>query len=546
MQKRTSVISNAFKMYSLIRKKYKNTAILESLGEPDSNTNKFTIIGVLADQSLSSDNNKTTLTDLKSGTQSSVDWLNILDGWCGNLGNGDSPYELGAIGYIGYEAGQRFESFKSNALKQSAVPIIYMVHYKLMYVFDHYTKKGTWIWHSKDDSECTSIIEFFESCEFYEGSEDDNTFIALGDVEKDFTKKDYLKSINRCIQYIKDGDILQANITMRFSGKYIGSPFGLYCDLREVTPNPYFAYMDFPNPIISTSPEGFLAINKGIITSRPIKGTVRCSIDGIDQGDNLINSVKDKAENTMIADLIRNDIGRVCKIGSVNVPVLCGLKRFNNLYHLETVVQGEIENETLLSDVLRWNFPGGSITGAPKVHSMEIIDELEFTERGPYSGIIGFFGNNGYINTCIGIRIVYFTSDTYMLHAGGGIVAKSDPENEYEEMILKAEKIISVIQDHNILKMLRAKIDLINMRMLRDISERIKCVNEIGLLKAKYGIPEKQENRIEEIIQQAIAQNKKENLCLPEEVIRHFFEYIIDISMEIERRIKEDEMGDDT
>lgn len=535
-----STISDTFKIYSIVRTEYRETAFLESLGEYDEDTGRYALIGVLADQILVSTRWETLLTDLKTGLVTNVNWLDTVDQWCGVIGKGNSPDELGAIGYIGYENHMYFESIKTKQKKPCKVPDVYLVKYRLMFVFDHISHKGLWIWNPKFDNECRKAVEHLELLYKNEGVLDAGEFTVFGDVEKDFTKEQYIDAVKRCIQYIKKGDILQANITMRFLGKYKGSPFKLYCDLREYTPNPYFAYMDFKKPVISTSPEGFIKISGGRVFSRPIKGTVRYTINNTDQGETLKNSEKNRSENIMITDLIRNDIGRICKIGSVDVPVLCGLRHFNQLYHLETIVTGEVEEGINLSNVLRWNFPGGSVTGAPKIRAMEIIDELEYTERGPYCGAIGFFGNNGYINTCVGIRIIYFTDNEYMLHAGGGIVVGSDYENEYDEMLLKAENIISIIQSHNVLNATREQIDEINKRMIRDLSERMECIKNIGVLKSTYGIPEMQTDRVEQMLQQAIKQNEVEKLGLTEEVLRNFLEFLVDTAMKLEKTIKSD------
>jgi para-aminobenzoate synthetase component 1 len=220
----------------------------------------------------------------------------------------------------------------------------------------------------------------------------------------------------------------------------------LYEQLRATTPNPFFALLDFPLPVISTSPERFFSVRGDRITASPIKGTCPCEIDSIDQRHWLEQSAKDRAENIMITDLMRNDIGRVSTKDSVQVDALCAVKRFNNVYHLESTVSGTLRPSVQLSDILRALFPCGSVTGAPKIHAMDIIEELETSRRGPYTGALGFFGSSGWIDTSVAIRIAYFASGRVYVHAGGGIVADSQPELEYKELMAKLSGISTCLE----------------------------------------------------------------------------------------------------
>lgn len=527
------------KLYGLVMKKYRYTSMLESLGDVDAYKSRYSVIGILADELLYEKEQKKYLYSVAEDVKTEVSWLDVLDTWCEIPKKGEQPFCTGAIGYIGYDNNRDFEMMLQGMEKDHTVPELFLVHYSLIYVYDRLQQKANWIVGQGVDYEnvIKEVSQEYEKREFSVAE-----FQSLGDICCDFTKDEYLDIVNKCISYIKRGDLLQANITMRFHGNYTGNPFAVYLKLRESTPNPFFAYMDFDAPIISTSPESFLCISGGDITSSPIKGTIRCNIGGIDQIEELKMSEKDFSENVMITDLIRNDIGRVSKIGTVQVPDLCKIKRFNQLYHFETIVTGKMEESVKLSEVFRWNFPGGSITGAPKVKAMEVIEELELKSRSVYCGITGFFGDNGYLNTSIGIRTLYFQQGTFWLHGGGAIVVDSDAKKEYDEMLLKVEKLIETMNTFHVLKQDREEIEKITLEMLSLLAERITRVRNVGKLKKKYHIPIYQESRITELIDRAKEKNRLEQLGLEDGMIEAFLHVLIDIAMKAEESdIRSDE-----
>ncbi|MBQ4511069.1 MAG: chorismate-binding protein [Clostridia bacterium] len=527
---REAKIKDAFKLYKYILNNYKNTALLESLGEFSEEVSQYSIIGVIAGEQLYEKENNYYIKSFKSNQVISVDdWQAVIDEWIGPLGKSSNPFQTGAIGYLGYELNRCFEIVPYNEKLKSPISKICLVRYDLLYVYDRKSHQAFWISQECMDDEINIIEKQFENSKF--GSLE---FYTFGETEKDFEYENYLNSISECVECIKNGDMLQANITMRFHGQYKGSPFVLYEALRNSTPNPFFAYLDFDEKLISTSPESFISVSNGAIVSRPIKGTVRVEIDGQDQSGYLEQSRKNCSENVMIADLIRNDIGRISKIGTVSVPILCGTKKFNQIYHLETVVKGQLKDNVMLSDMLRATFPGGSITGAPKVKAMEIIDRLEFAERGPYCGAIGFFGSSGFLSTSIGIRIIYFSDNKYYLHAGGGIVVGSDPQEEYDELLLKVESLIKTLNKFNVLYELRDKLDKINVDLLRLISKRTDIIKEITAIKNENNIPIVQKNRMEEILFNAYKINKDEKLNIPKSFIDNLFAVIFNESMKIE------------
>ncbi len=270
----------------------------------------------------------------------------------------------------------------------------------------------------------------------------------------DLDSDSYLGRIARVIAYIRAGDVFQVNLTQRFAARRPAGlvPFDLYRHLRAANPAPFAAFLQCGGglAVASASPERFVAVDRaGRIETRPIKGTRRRAADAAADAAlaaELVACGKDRAENLMITDLLRNDIGRVAAIGSVAVPVLCGLESFATLHHLVSVVTGRLRPGLEPLDLLRACFPGGSITGAPKVRAMEIIDELEPAPRGAYCGAIGWIGADGAMDTSIVIRAVTITAGQVVVQAGGGIVAESDPAAELAEMLAKAAPALGVLR----------------------------------------------------------------------------------------------------
>jgi len=223
------------------------------------------------------------------------------------------------------------------------------------------------------------------------------------------------------------------------------NPWELYKRLMDINPSPFACFLNFPGvKVVSSSPERFLLVNRRYIETRPIKGTIKRGLTREEDEKNkdyLLHDEKNRAELAMIVDLMRNDIGRVCKTGSINVKSFPELETYSSVHHLVSTITGELEEDKNIMDVLKATFPGGSITGAPKIRAMEIIDELEPVERGIYTGSIGYLGFNGCMDLNIAIRTITITGDKAHIQAGGGIVADSVEEDEYDESLIKAQKL---------------------------------------------------------------------------------------------------------
>jgi para-aminobenzoate synthetase component 1 len=270
-----------------------------------------------------------------------------------------------------------------------------------------------------------------------------------GDLTSNFSRGDYLRAVERVIEYISAGDIFQANLSQRLLAPLQTSPLELYERLRRCNPAPfagYFAHDDWA--VASASPERFVCVRDGEVETRPIKGTRRRGAGpeaDLFTRDELRESEKDQAENVMIVDLLRNDLSRVCLPGSIRVPHLCRVETYETVQHLVSEIRGRLAPENGVWELLAAAFPGGSITGAPKVRAMEIIAELEPTVRGPYCGSLFYAGFDGAADSSILIRTFTCRRGWIQCSVGGGIVAQSDPQAEYEETLHKAEGMLRAL-----------------------------------------------------------------------------------------------------
>ncbi len=270
-------------------------------------------------------------------------------------------------------------------------------------------------------------------------------------VASNFSRDGYLTAVRRAVEYVHAGDVFQVNLSQRLLAPLTEHPLDLYGRLRRVSPAPFACYFDLGDfQIASASPERFLQLSAdGEVSTRPIKGTRPRGTTAAEDAAlirDLTTNPKDRAENVMIVDLLRNDLGRVCEYGSVRVPTVCEVESFRQVHHLVSEVRGKLRPGLTAFDLLRAAFPGGSVTGAPKVRAMEIIAELEPTARGPYCGSVGWVGFDGAMDTNILIRTFTAGRGWVQFPVGGGIVADSDPATEYEETLHKAAGLLRALQ----------------------------------------------------------------------------------------------------
>jgi para-aminobenzoate synthetase component I len=369
------------------------------------------------------------------------------------------PFQGGAAGFFGYDLAQGLE--KLPALPSSSTPDMAVGLYDQVAAFDHAENKA-WLLVLAADRETAEIkhAHFLrlthchpERSEGFQQSGQEGPSAPLRMTGGDpawmtsFTRPAYEQAVAAVIDYIHAGDIFQANLSQRFDAQLPPDfdSFAHYRRLRAVNPAPFAAYMNFGGlRLASASPEQFLRVRGGHVETKPIKGTRPRSADArtdAAQARDLLASDKDRAENIMIVDLLRNDISKVCDDFSVEVPKLCALESFASVHHLVSTVTGALKADQTPVDLLRACFPGGSITGAPKVRAMEIIAELEGAARGPYCGAMGYIGFNGAMDTGIAIRTLIYEGSRVSFSAGGGITAESDPAAEYQETLDKASAI---------------------------------------------------------------------------------------------------------
>ncbi|MCX6908512.1 MAG: aminodeoxychorismate synthase component I [Verrucomicrobia bacterium] len=290
-------------------------------------------------------------------------------------------------------------------------------------------------------------------------------------LQSNLTRADYEQAVRRILDYIAAGDAYQINFSQRFRARTAAEPALLYHALRTANPAPFAAYLDCgAGQILSSSPERFLQIRGRSIQTRPIKGTrPRTGNEQADQkaARELMMSTKDHAELLMITDLERNDLGRVCKFGSVHVPELVTLESYATVLHLVSTVEGRLADGVTAVDAICACFPGGSITGAPKIRAMEIIDELEPSARGVYTGAIGYLGFNGVADLNIAIRTMVYENGVVHFHAGGGIVADSEPALEYEETLHKVRGMVQALEQAEAMRSASGERDVASRRQQR-------------------------------------------------------------------------------
>jgi para-aminobenzoate synthetase component 1 len=344
------------------------------------------------------------------------------------------PLPGGAVGAFGYDLGQHLERLPHRAEDDLDFPDLLLGFYDSLSYIDHAEGKAGVVEVSPRPAKRAIDPRTYEEV-FSSGT-------PTSGRGANFTRERYLAAIVRIKEYISAGDVYQVNLSQRFHARSATPPFEIYQALRAASPAPYAAFLQAGRrAILSSSPEQFLELRGRTLVTRPIKGTRRRGASaGEDErlGRELLASPKDDAELAMIVDLERNDLGRVCDYGSVKVTAPKLLERHPTVLHLSAAVEGQLRRGLGPVDVLRATFPGGSITGAPKIRAMEIIDELEPTRRAFYTGAIGALGFDGSMNLSVAIRTVLSDGPDFFFQAGGGIVADSDPAAEYDETLAKA------------------------------------------------------------------------------------------------------------
>lgn len=370
----------------------------------------------------------------------------------------------GWVGFIGYEAGAWFESLPIREPNESNIPDLYFMEVDRLIIYDHLTEDLKFIvsqnlneTSSGYDDLCNEIKNVWENIYrvlkiFNEKSEFGAPCSRLNPsngLKSNLSETDYTERVEKAKNYIREGDIYQANLAQKFETTYKGDPFQLYEKLRKVNPSPFSGYLNFQNfSLVSSSPERLVKVHESSIETRPIAGTrprgKKVSEDQALSAELLLNA-KERAEHLMLVDLERNDLGRICQAGSVRVTDFMFLEKYSHVSHIVSNIAGTLKSGIYVSDILKSVFPGGTITGCPKIRCMEIISELEPVKRGPYSGSFGYIGFAPYMDLNIIIRSIVICDETASFHVGAGIVADSNPQKEYQETLDKAAAMIQAL-----------------------------------------------------------------------------------------------------
>lgn len=418
-------------------------------GFPYSNQGRYDIIAADPVCTLVTKGDITEITRNNLTIKSSADPFDLVKDQLGPdfIRIDDLPFNGGAIGYFSYDLARRLETLPVIAEDAEQIPDMAVGIYNWAVIVDHQQQKSYLAGHDCEEQKWQALIAQFSRLPEQPAHD---AFKVVGAIQSNMDKAFYTQAFNRIKQYLKEGDCYQVNLAQRFAADCEGDPWTAYQKLRELNAAPFSCYLNLPGvQILSSSPERFLKLTQGVVETKPIKGTrPRKQNDAEDQAQiqSLASSHKDRAENLMIVDLLRNDISKTCKKGSVKVPVIFDVESYATVHHLVSTVTGVLAKGRHALDLLKSCFPGGSITGAPKIRAMEIIEELEPNRRGVYCGAIGYIGFDGNMDSNIAIRTLVHSNNTIRFWAGGGIVNDSVAEEEYQESFDKAAAMIDLLQ----------------------------------------------------------------------------------------------------
>ena len=368
----------------------------------------------------------------------------------------------GAVGYMSYDIVRYFEDLPATASDDLDVPTVAFMLPDTLVIFDHAKHQLTVLAnaHNEDDDPdaaydraVASIDRIVDALSLplvhhaYDPPKQD----ANGDPVSNVEQQVHEDRVRQAKEYIRDGDAFQIVLAQRFSRETDASPLQIYRALRATNPSPYMFLLEFSDDLtlVGASPEMLVRLEDGIAYNRPLAGTRRRGAtekEDLALGEELLNDPKERAEHVMLVDLGRNDLGRVCDYGTVRVKKMMYLERYSHVMHITSQVEGLLRKGMDAFDLLRATFPAGTLSGAPKVRAMEIIEELEETRRGPYGGAVGYFSFDGSMDMCITIRTLLMQNGTISVQAGGGIVADSDPTAEYYETINKAKAVFEAVK----------------------------------------------------------------------------------------------------
>ena len=440
----------------------KNSFIFESV-EKGKVRGRYTIIGLNPDKIWDINNNIVTLNTNERKTKIKINPLNYLNKLLQDF-KIKVPHQLPSmasmlVGYFSYDIIRYVEKIPNNCKDDLKIPDVRISRPKNLVIYDNLKKKIHYIENIYADTKIKNYKDFYESIikkfELYESFEniklpEQFTFKQNKNlIRSNTTKKKFQQLVKKAKNYIKNGDIFQVVLSQRFERKINKKPIEIYNHLRKSNPSPfmfYFNYEDFN--VLGSSPEILVRLRKGEITIRPIAGTRprgRTSKEDKKYVSDLLKDKKELAEHLMLLDLGRNDVGKVAKINTVKVTEKFKVEKYSHVMHIVSNVIGKFNNQTSIFETLLSGFPAGTVSGAPKIRAMEIIDELEKNKRKMYAGGIGYFTPNNEFDTCIALRTALIKKDKFYVQAGAGIVADSKPEKEYVETVNKAKALMKAV-----------------------------------------------------------------------------------------------------
>jgi anthranilate synthase component 1 len=375
------------------------------------------------------------------------------------------PFCGGAVGYAGYDTVRYFEKLPHIPPDDRQVPDMAFAFYDQMVVFDHVTKAIVVVAMARLDTPGVTAAEAYQAAcrrvdQLVEQLSERQSNLRPFDIrtggavtlpyQSNFSKSDFEAAVRKCVEYIRAGDIFQVVFSQRLEVPLPTHPFQIYRTLRVVNPSPFMFYVRTPSvTLVGSSPEVMVRVVDGQVTVRPLAGTrPRGATDEEDRrlAEELLADPKERAEHVMLVDLGRNDVGRVARFRSVDVSDVMTIERYSHVMHITSNVTGQLAPGKTAFDALQACLPAGTVSGAPKVRAMEIIDELEPHRRGPYGGAVGYVDFAGNMDTCIALRTIVIHDDKAYVQAGAGIVADSVPENEWNETLNKARGLLKAIE----------------------------------------------------------------------------------------------------
>jgi para-aminobenzoate synthetase component 1 len=417
------------------------------------NIGRFDIIVAHPVATLETQGEHTSICRTSDSLQSGDDPFDLLRAELGDViaQHPDIPFAGGALGYWGYDLARRYQRLPECAQDTERLAQMAVAIYDWAILVDHQEKAARLVSRLRfPETEATldRVLDRIKAAQ--SALKGGARFNVQAAVSSNLSPPEYGQAFEAVQDYLLQGDCYQVNLAQRFEAKASGDAFVAYQEFRRLSPAPFSAFMDWPHTqILCASPERFLRVQQGKVETKPIKGTrARSNSHEEDErlAHDLLQNPKDRAENLMIVDLLRNDLGKSCEPGSVRTPKLFELESYSNVHHLVSTVEGRLQAGRDALHVLRDCFPGGSITGAPKRRAMEIIDQLEPNRRGVYCGSIGYIGFDGQMDTNIAIRTMVYSDGEIRCWAGGGIVADSRSDEEYQETFDKASVMLEILR----------------------------------------------------------------------------------------------------